>query len=28
VTADAIAALLGGETPPAEVAPFDPQRFD
>jgi glycine oxidase len=27
VTADATAALLVGETPPAEVAPFDPQRF-
>lgn len=28
VTADAIAALLAGEEPPPEVAPFDPQRFD
>jgi glycine oxidase len=28
VTADAIAALLVGDAPPAEVAPFDPQRFD
>jgi glycine oxidase len=28
VTADAIAALLVGDEPPAEVAPFDPQRFD
>jgi glycine oxidase len=27
VTADATAALLVGEAPPAEVAPFDPQRF-
>ncbi len=27
VTADAIAALLGGGAPPAEVVPFDPQRF-
>ena len=28
VTADAIAALLTGEAPPPEIAPFDPQRFD
>ena len=28
VTADAIAALLAGEKPPPEIAPFDPQRFD
>jgi len=28
VTADAIVALLVGEAPPPEVAPFDPQRFD
>ena len=28
VTADAIAALLTGDAPPAEIAPFDPQRFD
>jgi glycine oxidase len=28
ITADAIAALLAGETPPPEIAPFDPQRFD
>jgi len=28
VTADAIAALLTGENPPPEIAPFDPQRFD
>ena len=28
VTADAVAALLAGEAPPAEDVPFDPQRFD
>ncbi|HZR94098.1 MAG TPA: FAD-dependent oxidoreductase [Gaiellaceae bacterium] len=28
VTADAIAALLVGETPPPETTAFDPQRFD
>jgi len=28
VTADAIAALLAGDEPPAEVLPFDPKRFD
>ena len=28
ITADAIAALLAGEKPPPEIAPFDPQRFD
>jgi glycine oxidase len=28
VTADAIAALLTGDAPPPEIAPFDPQRFD
>jgi glycine oxidase len=28
VTATAVAALLTGEEPPPEVAPFDPQRFD
>ena len=28
VTADAIAALLAGEKPSPEIAPFDPQRFD
>jgi len=28
VTADAVVALLSGDAPPAEVAPFDPQRFD
>jgi len=28
ITADAIAALLAGENPPPEIAPFDPQRFD
>jgi glycine oxidase len=28
VTADAIAALLVGDEPPAETLPFDPQRFD
>ena len=27
ITADAIAALLVGEAPPPEVAPFDPRRF-
>jgi glycine oxidase len=27
ITADAIAALLAGEVPPAEVAPFGPERF-
>jgi glycine oxidase len=28
ITADAVAALLVGEEPPVEVAPFSPQRFD
>ena len=28
ITAEAIAALLAGEVPPPEIAPFDPQRFD
>ncbi|MCW2977197.1 MAG: goxB [Actinomycetia bacterium] len=28
VTADAVAALLVGEEPPPETAPFDPRRFD
>ena len=28
ITADAIAALLAGEDPSPEMAPFDPQRFD
>jgi glycine oxidase len=28
ITADAVAALLTGEEPPAETAPFDPRRFD
>jgi glycine oxidase len=28
VTADAVAALLVGEEPPAEAVPFDPRRFD
>jgi glycine oxidase len=28
VTAEAIAALLAGEEPPAETLPFDPRRFD
>jgi glycine oxidase len=28
VTAEAVAALLAGEEPPAEAAPFDPRRFD
>jgi glycine oxidase len=28
VTAEAVAALLSGEDPPPEVAPFDPKRFD
>jgi glycine oxidase len=28
VTAEAIVALLAGEQPPAEAAPFDPRRFD
>jgi glycine oxidase len=28
VTAEAIAAFLTGEEPPAETAPFDPRRFD
>lgn len=28
ITADAVAALLVGDTTPVEVAPFDPQRFD
>ncbi|MDX6485150.1 MAG: glycine oxidase, partial [Gaiellaceae bacterium] len=27
ITAEAIAALLSGETPPPETVPFDPQRF-
>ena len=27
ITADAVAALLVGEEPPAEVAPFSPLRF-
>ena len=27
ITADAVAALLVGEEPPVEVAPFSPQRF-
>jgi glycine oxidase len=27
VTADGIAALLAGEDPPFDVAPFSPQRF-
>ena len=28
VTAEAVAALLAGEEPPAETAPFDPRRFE
>jgi glycine oxidase len=28
ITAEAITALLAGEEPPPEIAPFDPQRFD
>ena len=28
ITAEAVAALLAGEEPPAEAAPFDPRRFD
>lgn len=28
VTADTVAALLAGDEPPAEAAPFDPRRFD
>ncbi len=28
VTAEAVAALLAGEEPPPEAAPFDPRRFD
>ena len=28
VTAEAVAALLAGDEPPPEVAPFDPKRFD
>jgi glycine oxidase len=28
VTAEAVAALLAGEAPPPEAAPFDPRRFD
>jgi glycine oxidase len=28
VTAEAVAALLAGEAPPPETAPFDPRRFD
>ena len=28
VTAEAVAALLTGEAPPPEAAPFDPRRFD
>jgi glycine oxidase len=28
VTADAVATILAGHAPPAEVAPFDPRRFD
>jgi glycine oxidase len=28
VTAEAVAALLAGEAPPAETGPFDPRRFD
>jgi glycine oxidase len=28
ITADAVAALLVGDEPPAEIAPFDPRRFD
>ncbi|MDX6471754.1 MAG: glycine oxidase, partial [Gaiellaceae bacterium] len=28
VTADAVAALLAGDEPPAETAPFDPRRFE
>jgi glycine oxidase len=28
ITADAVAALLAGEAPPPEAAPFDPRRFD
>jgi len=28
ITAEAVAALLVGEEPPIEVAPFSPQRFD
>ena len=28
VTAEAIAALLAGDDPPPETAPFDPRRFD
>jgi glycine oxidase len=27
ITADAVAAILTGDDPPAEVAPFDPNRF-
>ena len=27
LTAEAIAAMLGGEEPPAEFAPFGPRRF-
>ena len=28
VTAEAVAALLAGDEPPAEAAPFDPRRFE
>jgi len=28
ITAEAVAAFLTGEEPPAETAPFDPRRFD
>ena len=28
VTADAVAAMLAGDSPPPETAPFDPRRFD
>jgi glycine oxidase len=28
ITAEAIAALLAGDEPPPQIAPFDPQRFD
>jgi glycine oxidase len=27
-TADAVAAILAGETPPADIEPFSPQRFE
>ena len=28
ITAEAVAALLAGDEPPAETAPFDPRRFE